>query len=44
MAGEVDPVGGEQLVGAVVLQRGPFQLEEEQPGLDARLALLELLE
>ena len=44
VAREVEPVGGQQLLGAVVLEPGPLELEEQQPGLDAGRALLELLQ
>ncbi len=40
MAGEVQTLGGEQLVGAVVLERRPLELEEDQPRLDGGPLLL----
>jgi len=44
VAGEVQPVGGEQLLGLVVVERRPLEPEEEQLGLDRRAELLHLLE
>ena len=44
VAAEVEPVGGEQLLGALVVERGPLELEEQQRGLDLRAALLHALE
>ena len=44
MAREVEPFGGDQLLGPLVLEPGPLELEEQQAGLDAGRALLELLE
>ena len=44
VAGEVEALGGEQLVGAVVVERRPLELEEQQRRLDLRRALLQLLE
>jgi hypothetical protein len=39
----VDAVGGQQLVGAVVVERCPLELEEQQLGLDRRALLLHAL-
>ena len=44
VAGEVEPVGGQQLLGALVVEGRPLELEEQQRGLDPGRALLQLLE
>ena len=44
VASEVEAVGGQQLVGALVVEPRPFELEEQQRRLDLRPALLDLLE
>ena len=43
VAGRVEAVGGHELVGALVLQRGPLELEEQQLRLDRRALLLDAL-
>ena len=44
VAAEVQPVGGEQRLGALVVERRPLELEEDQRGLDLRAALLHALQ
>ena len=44
MAAELDLVGREQLLGPLVVELVPLELEEEQRGLDLRAALADLLE
>ena len=44
MAGEVQALGGEQLVGLGVIQRRPLEVEEQQLGLDRRALLLDALQ
>ena len=44
VAREVQPVGREQRLGALVVERGPLQLEEQQRRLDLRAALLHALQ
>ena len=44
VAGEVQPVGGEQLVGLRVVQRRPLEVEEQQLGLDRGALLLDALQ
>ena len=42
VADAVQAVGGQQLLGALVVERGPLEVEEQQPRLDRRAALLDL--
>ena len=44
VAAEVEPVVGEQRLGALVVERRPLELEEDQRGLDLRAALLHELQ
>ena len=44
VAAEVQPLAREQLLGALVCERGPLQLEEQQRGLDRGLLLLHALQ
>ena len=44
MAAEVQPVAGEELLDALLVQRRPLQLEEQRPGRDRRGPLLHALE
>src|SRR5829696_4937120 len=44
MADEVEPLGAEQLLGPLVVERCPLEVEEEQRGLDLRPALAHALE
>ena len=44
MAAEVEAVGGQQLLGAGVVERGPLQLEEQQHRLNLSLLLLNALQ
>ena len=44
VAAEVEAGGPEQLVGALVVERRPLELEEQQLGLDLGGALLDALE
>jgi hypothetical protein len=44
VASEVEPVGGQQLLCALVVERRPLELEEQQAGLELRAALLHLLQ
>ena len=41
VAAEVEALGGEQLVGALVVERGPLELEEQELRLDRRRVLLD---